>query len=130
MFLNLLNEEEKKAFALLAEKLIEADGLVIGDEVTALGALEGEMGLSSSDAERRPIEKLAAVFSSERSKAIVLLELIGLGYSDNSFCVDERSLVTAAAREMGVSADRLAILERWVKRYVDLVTEAMELIRD
>ena len=130
MFLNMLNDEEKKAFALLAEKMIEADGIVVGSEAAALAALEGEMGISRDDAARRPVEELAAVFETRRSRSVALLELIGLGYSDTSFCINEQSIITTAATAMGFSADELTSLEDWVKKYVDLVREAMALIRE
>jgi hypothetical protein len=130
MFLNMLNDEEKKAFALLAEKMIEADGIVVGSEAAALAALEGEMGISRDDAARRPVEELAAVFQTKRSRAVAMLELIGLGYSDTSFSVNEQSIISGAAAAMGISADELTTLEDWVKKYVDLVREAMALIRE
>jgi len=130
MFLNMLDEEEKQAFALLAEKMIEADGIVVGSEAAALAALEGEMGISRQEASRRPVEELAGIFRSRRTQAVALLELIGLGYSDTSFCVDEKSIVSVAANAMGFSSDELSTLEGWVKRYVDLVRDAMTLIRE
>ena len=48
MYLNLLDDDEKRAFAELAEKMIEADGLVIGREAAALAALKAEMGMSDA----------------------------------------------------------------------------------
>lgn len=130
MFLNMLSDDEKRAFALLAEKMIEADGIVVGSEAAALASLEGEMGISRDDAARRPVEELAAVFETKRSRAVAMLELIGLGYSDTSFCVNEQSIITSAATAMGISADELTTLESWVKKYVELVREAMVLIRE
>jgi hypothetical protein len=130
MFLNMLNDEEKKAFALLAEKMIEADGIVVGSEAVALASLEGEMGISRDAAARRPAEELASVFHDRRAKAVALLELIGLGYSDTSFCVNEKSVISVAAAAMGFSSDELTTLENWVKKYVELVREAMVLVRD
>jgi len=130
MFLNMLNDEEKKAFALLAEKMIEADGIVVGSEAAALASLEGEMGISRDDAGRRPVEELAAVFHNRRAKAVALLELIGLGYSDTSFCVNEKSIISVAAAAMGFSPDELTSFEDWVKKYVGLVRDAMVLVRE
>jgi hypothetical protein len=130
MFLNMLNDDEKRAFALLAEEMIEADGIVVGSEAAALAALEGEMGVSRDDAARRPVEELASVFQNRRSKAVVLLELIGLGYTDTSFCVNEKSIISVAATAMGFSSDELTTLEDWVKKYVEHVRDAMALIRE
>ena len=131
MFLTLLNDEEKRAFALLAEKMIEADGIVVGREAATIAAYKGEMGLAApSGGEDQGVEDLAAVFDSRRSRVVALLELIGLGYSDTSFSVTERSLVFALARAMDIEADTLVDLEAWVQQHVRLIRQAMELLRD
>jgi hypothetical protein len=131
MFLTLLNDEEKRAFALLAEKMIAADGIVVGREAVTLAAYRAEMGLESPSAgEDQGVEELAAVFESRRSKVVALLELIGLGYSDTSFNVTERSLVFAIARAMGIEAETLVDLEAWVQQHVRLIRQAMELLRE
>ena len=130
MFLNLLNNDEKLAFAALAGKMIEADGIVIGREAATLAAFKAEMGIGAESEDTRTVEDLAAVFHDRKSKTAALLELIGLGYSDTNFNLTERSLVTAAARQMGVDADELAKLEEWVQNHVRLVREAMALMRE
>jgi hypothetical protein len=130
MFLNLLDDDEKEAFAVLAGKMIEADGIVVGRELEALANLEAEIGVSEAEGADRSVDQLASVFKSRRSKFAVLLELVGLGYSDTSFNVTEQSLATAVAHEMDVSADELAGVERWVLEYVDLVQRALALMRE
>jgi hypothetical protein len=131
MFLTLLNDEEKRAFALLAEKMIAADGIVVGREAATLAAYKAEMGLEPrSESQERGVEDLAAAFGSRRSKVVALLELIGLGYSDTSFSVTERSLVFALARAMEIEADTLVDLEAWVQQHVRLIRQAMELLRE
>lgn len=131
MFLTLLNDEEKRAFALLAEKMIAADGIVVGRETATLAAYKAEMGLEARpESEERGVEDLAAAFGSRRSKVVALLELIGLGYSDTSFSVTERSLVFALARAMEIEADTLVDLEAWVQQHVRLIRQAMELLRE
>jgi hypothetical protein len=131
MFLTLLNDDEKRAFALLAERMIAADGIVVGREAATLASYKAEMGLDpSSEGGDQDVEQLAAVFESRRSRLVALLELIGLGYSDTSFSVTERSLVFALARTMDVEADTLVELEGWVQQHVRLIRQAMELLRE
>jgi hypothetical protein len=129
VFLNLLDSDEKKAFAELAEKMIEADGLVIGREEAALAALKAEMGISGGG-DGRSVDELAGVFHSWRSKVAALLELIGLGYSDVSYSVNEQSLVNELARGMGLTSGELAEVENWVREHVSLVRRALILMRD
>jgi hypothetical protein len=131
MFLNLLNDDEKRAFAALATEMIESDGIVVGREAATLGALRGEMGIvDASGPEGASLSELAAVFSDRRSKMVALLELVGLGYSDTSFSGTERSLVSDVAREMGVGAEDLAKIERWVQGHMEHIRGALTLMRE
>ncbi len=129
MFLNLLDNDEKRAFAELAEKMIEADGLVIGREAAALAALKAEMGVSGGG-DGRSVEALAGVFTSWRSKVAALLELIGLGYTDVNYSVNEKSMVDVVADQMGLTKDELAEVEAWVREHVSLIRRALILMRD
>jgi uncharacterized tellurite resistance protein B-like protein len=129
VYLNLLDDDEKLAFAELAEKMIEADGLVIGREAAALASLKAEMGVSETKGGRTP-DELAGVFKSRRSKIAALLELIGLGYSDTSFSVSEESLVNTVANQMAISPDDLHQIEDWVKDHFSLIRRALILMRE
>jgi hypothetical protein len=130
MFLNLLEDDEKRAFAELAGRMIDTDGIVVGREAAVLAALMAEMGLAGDEATQRSVEELAGVFSSRSSKIAALLELIGLGYSDTNYTVTERSLVSQAAEAMAVNSDELAHIEGWVKRHVELIKQALVMMRD
>lgn len=130
MFLNLLDNNEKLAFAELAERMIESDGIVVGREASALAALKAEMGVAGESQDNRGVEELAAVFSSRRSKVAALLELIGLGYSDTSFSVTERSLVSEAAQAMNVSGRELFGIESWVENHVEMIKRALVMMRE
>ena len=130
MYLNLLDDDEKRAFAELAEKMIEADGLVIGREASALAALKAEMGMSDTGNGGRGAEELAGVFKSRRAKVAALLELIGLGYSDTAFSVSEESLVNTVANQMAISPDELSEIEDWVKEHFGLIRRALILMRE
>jgi uncharacterized tellurite resistance protein B-like protein len=130
VYLNLLDDDEKRAFAELAEKMIEADGLVIGREASALAALKAEMGVSETGGGDSSVEELAGVFKSRRSKIAALLELIGLGYSDTAFSVNEESLVNTVANQMAISPGDLHQIEQWVQEHFGLVRRALILMRE
>jgi len=131
MFLNLFNDDEKRAFAALATEMIASDGIVVGREAAILGALRGEMGIGEdSGSEGAGVAELAAVFADRRSKIVALLELVGLGYSDTSFSGTERSLASEVAREMGIGADDLARIEGWVQGHMEHMRAALVLMRE
>jgi hypothetical protein len=113
VYLNLLDDDEKRAFAELAEKMIEA-----------------EMGMTETDGGGRSVDELAGVFKGRRSKIAALLELIGLGYSDTAFSVSEESLVNQVANQMAVAPDDLHQIEEWVQDHFSLVRRALILMRE
>jgi len=131
MFLGLLSDDEKTAFSHLAEKLIEADDIVVGQELDALAVLRSEMGVStSSSTSDVSVESLARAFTSRRSKVVALLELLGLAYSDASFSLDERSFLAVVAQEMDIDNAELQKIERWVSSHVKHVEAALALMQD
>jgi hypothetical protein len=130
VFLTMLDSDEKRAFTRLAERLIEADGIVIGREATALASLRAEMGLGAAGGDRQSDAELARVFGSRRSRIAALLELFGLAYSDTDFEPGEASLITAVARAMDVTPEELAAVDGWVRDHVALVRRALVLMRE
>jgi uncharacterized tellurite resistance protein B-like protein len=131
MFLHMLNDDQKRAFAALALKLTAADGAVVGREAAKLRALAGEMNLDLEGLDSNAdVATLAAAFTDRRSKTVALLELFGFAYSDTTFQAVERSIVAEAARAMNVSGEELKRLEAWVGQHVEHVRQAFELMRD
>ena len=128
--MNMLDIDEKRAFTLLAERLIEADGIVVGREEAALASLKAEMGIAGSGDDARGVEELARVFKNRSSRVATLLELFGLAYSDTNFDMGELSLIATVAHFMGLGAEELDALERWVQNHVSLVRRAMVLMRE
>ena len=126
--MNMLDIDEKRAFTLLAERLIEADGIVVGREEAALASLKAEMGIAGSGDDTRGVEELARVFKHRSSRIAALLELFGLACSDTNFDMGELSLIASVAHFMGLSAEELDALERWVQNHVSLVRRAMVLM--
>ena len=129
MFLNMLDVDEKRAFIMLAERLIEADGIVVGREAAALASLKAEMGISHGSDPSLSIEELAYTFTNRSSRTAALLELFGLAYSDANFHMTELSLIASVAYFMGFEQDELEVMERWVKEHVALVRRAMILMQ-
>jgi len=129
MFLNMLDIDEKRAFLLLAETMIEADGVVVGREAAVLASLKAEMGIAGGGDAARSVEELARVFKDRRSRVAALLELFGLAYSDTSFDMNEQSLIAEVAGHMSFTMDELGEIEQWVKDHVALVRRAMTLMR-
>jgi len=131
MFLHMLNDDQKRAFAALALKMTAADGTMVGRETAKLRSLAGEMNLDLADWDKAGgVAELASAFTDRRSKVVALLELLGLAYSDTSYQGIEESLVDEVARAMNLSDDDLKRLETWVGQHVDHVRKAFALMRE
>lgn len=131
MFLHMLTDDQKRAFAALALKLTAADGTVVGREAAKLRALAGEMNLDLEGLNANAdVATLAASFTDRRSKVVALLELFGFAYSDTSFQAVEQSLMAEVARAMNVSGDDLKRLEAWVGVHVQHARQAFALMRE
>lgn len=130
MFLTMLNEAEKRAFAVLAQRLVAADELLRSEELQALETLWAEMGIGSPPADGRDESELAAAFETRRGRVVALLELLGLAYSDRDFCLDEESMITAVAHEMGLDAAELDRLDRWVADHLRHLDAALGLMAE
>ena len=131
MFLALLNDAEKGALTQLADHLVAADNVGLEQEKKALANLKAEAGLPEKPGEGLlPVDELASVFASRRSKIAALLELLGLAYSDSEFEVNERSMLVIASRAMDIDLSDLRKLEDWVKEHVKLIEKALALMQE
>ncbi|MEQ8191307.1 MAG: TerB family tellurite resistance protein [Candidatus Eremiobacterota bacterium] len=115
MFLQRLNEREKKHFLYLAQKLIKIDNKIKVVEVSLLKKLTEEMGLSMHDAVKvEDINKAWQIFTARETRIILLVELISIGYVDDDFCASENELIKEICSAFSISDTKLQLIEQWV----------------
>lgn len=125
MFLYSLSQEQKKSFLGLAHRFITTDNCLAPQEEDLLKIMTTEMGLST-DTEIPTLElpQLLTAFDTRQAKIAILLELVGLGYSDNDFHPEENGFVRQVADTFGILEDEIKAMENWVLRQMMLVQEA------
>lgn len=128
MFLRDLTDDQKKAFLVLADKVVHADGNLAEEEKVLIAALTAEMGLASSVPADMDFASAAAAFSDRKSKVAVMLELIGIGHADGDFDKDETEIVKEIMRTFRITPVEFEIMSNWVLRQLALVREADELM--
>ncbi len=129
MFLNQLQDEQKKAFLSLALKLIQADGVTDPREEMIFLAMRQEMGLwQETQLPQGSVEKLSAPFADKKSQRIVILELLGLVYADERFQEQEQRLLRGLANLFEISEEDATKIESWALRQIQLTREAHELL--
>ena len=122
MFLENLSDGEKAAFLGLAKKLIEADEVLSPKESQLLASLTDAADTAIATGS---VADLAAAFRTRQCKASALLELLGLGLSDDEYHPAEAALVAEVSTAFGFTEEELVWMESWVVRQAYLIEEAV-----
>jgi len=129
MFLNLLTDRQKQSFLALATKVVMADGEVVPKENVTLDVRVAEMG---GNIKAPPDEIYGAantsIFDTPQARAILVLELMVIAYSDDEYHEDERPIIHDLIEEYGFTPDQVARFEDWAKRQSPLSVEGWHFI--
>ncbi len=125
MFLSMLNEPQKGAFIKIAERFIDADGVIDMDEIEMITLLERETGISpESEHSDEELSDLFAVFDTKKARAVVMLEILRLGHADNEYHAAESKFISTMADAFGIAGTEFMNMENWVVRRIALDNEA------
>ena len=124
MFLNTLNAEEKTMFLDMAIRSSQVNGLVEESERNMIEQYCKEMDIDAH--ERKDIHSTDEIIefffnSSDISKRIVVLELLGLGYIDGNYDESENSIVKDFALGIGLSEETYDKLNRDIDQYITIL---------
>ena len=129
MWLSSLSERQRDALLGLAHNVIVSDGLLDPNEEDMLDEFKREMALKPDVvADYLELEGIDAVFDSERSRTVAILNLLHLSYADGAFEIEEECLLKELARTFGMDDDEFRRLDDWVRRLVALENEARQLM--
>jgi uncharacterized tellurite resistance protein B-like protein len=127
MFLQHLNDKEKKAFLTLAKEFILVDGALSQEEEALINVMKAEMGIEEGYPEgEKTREELFKVFETRKSRVAALIEMQGLGYANMEYHTEEQAFVQQMAEAFGVNQEELKRIDEWVVRQVALLYEANE----
>ena len=125
MWLNALTDEQRRTLLGLAHNVVVSDGLLDPNEEFMLDAFRREMDLSPRiQADYIELDGIEKIFSTRRSRAIALLNLLRLSYVDGAFEVEEECLLKEVSRAFGLADEEFQLLDNWVRRLVALEQEA------
>lgn len=125
MFLNSLSKEQQKAFLAIAMKIIGADGILEPRERMTIEAMRYEMGLfSETDLPKGELEDIVKPLDTRKSRAITMLESIGVAYADENLGAEEQKILRALALLFELPEEEASAMEDWVLRYRKLMQEA------
>lgn len=127
MFLDMLNDAQKKSFLVLASRLTMADGEDSTEEMQALRDLGREMGIPADIDMKAALAGIdVRAFDSHKSRVIAALELLRLAYADayvhEAEVVEVRDICTA----MGFPEEWLSTMGEWATRFNQVDDDAVE----
>lgn len=131
MFLNQLSSEEKNAFISLSVKISESNGSFDSEEKEMIKEYCKEMEIPVFDAEKvEKVEDIIAVFkeSTDHIKRVVILESLGLAYSDGKIDPEEDALMREFAVKIGVDEATYEEIEQLLNKYNLVLAELIEKI--
>jgi hypothetical protein len=114
MFLTKLQQEEKEAFLELAYLMAAIDGNLSVFENPVISKYQKEMDLEDYHIKGLAIEDILKVFKEERSKHIVLTEILRLVYSDGIVHENEQESINLIKEHFGFDPDKYATFKDWI----------------
>ena len=123
MFLADLSGQQKISFHNIAMDLIYSDEILDINEAQLMAKLEREMGLANKNI---PKNKDLQAFDTRKSKAIVILELLMIAYSDEDFNVDESNYIKKIADFLEINSMDFTEMKWWAKKKSELDKEALK----
>lgn len=128
MFLHDLTDEQKRAFLVLADKVVLADGCLAPEESALLDTFRAEMGVADASVPQIDIAEAASAFDTRKARVSVLLELIALVHADGDFNKGESVVVNEIRQAFALSPAEFEAMANWVLRQMALVRDASELM--
>ena len=129
MWLSSLSQRQRDALLGLAHNVIVSDGLLDPNEENMMDEFKREMALKPDVvADYLELEGIDAVFDSQRTRTVAILNLLHLSYADGAFEIEEECLLKELARTFGMDDDDFRRLDDWVRRLVALEDEAHQLM--
>jgi hypothetical protein len=129
MFLELLNEAQRRELLVLSHDVILADRRVHHHETELLTALEHELHVWIDEKDLgRPAD--LSVFTGRKVKLAALLKLCSMAYIDRSIHPFETAELKRIGSSFKFNPDEIQTIDIWGRRHLDLVAEAESLVAE
>ena len=130
MFLNRLSKNEKKAFLELAHHIARSDNDFSEDQKTIISKYCMEMQMKDIEYDEATFDIYNTLdkIQNQRSRKIVLLEIMALIYSDDFLHEGERKVLEKVLEEFGLNYNLSIVYTQWAKTMLSLYTQGNALI--
>lgn len=131
MFLHLLNQKQKEAFLVLAQRISMIDGEDDMNELDALGDLKKRLGVTTNpDMTAVLADPDISAFTSRKTRVITMLELLTLAYADGYLHDAESDMISDLSAAFGFDQDDLNGMAAWAMDALELSGKGEALMED
>lgn len=125
MFLNMLNEKERKNFLELASIAMNVDDKVDESEKHVMEVYRNEMSLHDYVVKNKELKDLVTAFqaSTKKIKKAVIIELAGVLDADELIGDNEESWILKLGIDWGFRDSEIRKMVRWTQDFNDLLAE-------
>jgi len=121
LFLHLLDEEQKRAFLVLSQRVSMADGEDDFDEIDALEDVKMRMHIDYTPEMAEVLGDLPLEpFKTTETRAIVMMELLAVIYTDGYLHEAEAALIGEIAAAFEFDQTQLNTMAEWAMDSLDL----------
>ena len=104
MWLSNLSKDQHQALIRLAHNVIVSDGLLDPNEEGMFDLMKKEMGIENSEeVEYLSLDGIETIFPDRKTRIIVLINLIRIGYVDGAFEIEEECLLRDLANSFDIA---------------------------
>ncbi|WNJ98146.1 hypothetical protein L2D14_09655 [Thalassospiraceae bacterium LMO-JJ14] len=127
MFLEILNNEQREAFLVLASRIAISDGEDSAEEIAAIENLRQEMGIAGEIDMKNVLADIdVSAFDTHKSRVVAALELLRLAYADEYMHEAEIAEVREVCEAMGFPEEWLSTMGEWATRFNEVEGEEQE----
>ncbi len=124
MFIENLNAKQQGVLLYLADKTMRADGNLAPEQLEMIKTLKTHCGADAEKIEDLAINEVSQLFHNNKEKVSLILELLGVAFSDSEYHEKEEEFIAEVSVSLGIESTLLKDCETWVKRQLMLVKEA------
>ena len=129
MYLNYLEENEKKAFLKLAHMIANSDDEFCDNERIIINSYCNEMGIKDIEFDKNElIDIVAYQFKTDQSRRIVIFELMNIINANGEFKDNERAIIDVLLKEFNIEEKFLNDVKQWSDSMSHLVEQGYKLV--
>ena len=129
MYLNYLEENEKKAFLKLAHMIANSDDEFCDNERIIINSYCNEMGIKDIEFDKNElIDIIAYQFKTDQSRRIVIFELMNIINANGEFKDNERAIIDVLLKEFNIEEKFLNDVKQWSDSMSHLVEQGYKLV--